>query len=212
MSQAPNHRLHRTLNQRRFACWFRAGEADRWASQSNNSDGERVMKRILSYAAAALAFVLLVCTGANAGAQAAWRTDTRSTTGPIAQVSLPDAGNKRRTAFIAFEFARSCDPIFSFAEITGSRLGAPVSQSILKDSKIGVLLNGTFHTWHAAITKYDNGYEAGFGVTNELLLQFLVNLDSLAYVTPVGERVPLPTAGFREAVQAAIDVCRRRVK
>jgi len=148
----------------------------------------------------------------DASAQVSWRTDTRSATGPIAQVAIPDAGNKRRTAFIAFEFARSCDPIFSFAEITGSRLGTPVSQSILKDSKIGVILNGRFHTWHAAITKYDNGYEAGFGVTNELLLQFLVNLDSLAYVTPSGERIPLPTAGFREAVQAAIDVCRQRMK
>lgn len=28
----PNHRLHRTLNQRRCACWLRAGEAGRWAS------------------------------------------------------------------------------------------------------------------------------------------------------------------------------------
>ena len=25
----PNPRLHRTLNQRRCACWFRAGEAER---------------------------------------------------------------------------------------------------------------------------------------------------------------------------------------
>jgi len=25
----PNHRLHQTLNQQRFTCWFRAGEADR---------------------------------------------------------------------------------------------------------------------------------------------------------------------------------------
>jgi len=169
------------------------------------------MRSIISHAVSALAFVVLAGANANVQARASWRTDTRSAAGPIAQVALPDAGNKRRTAFIAFEFARSCDPIFSFAEITGSRLGTPVSQSILKDSKIGVLLNGKFHTWHAAITKYDNGYEAGFGITNELLLQFLVNLDSLAYVTPVGERVPLPTAGFRQAVQAAVDVCRKRV-
>ena len=62
------------------------------------------------------------------------------------------------------------------------------------------------------MTKYDNGYEAGFGVTNDLLLQFLANLDSLAFVTPLGERVPLPTAGLRQAVQAAIDVCRKQVK
>jgi hypothetical protein len=156
--------------------------------------------------------VALSSACASAFAQASWQADSRSAAGPVAQVALPDSGNKRRTAFIAFEFARSCDPIFSFVEITGSRLGTPVSQSVLKDSKIGVLLNGTFYTWHAAMTKYDNGYEAGFGVTNELLLQFLVNLDSLVYVTPGGERVALPTAGFRQAVQSAIDVCRKRVR
>lgn len=160
------------------------------------------------------AFIFVAFAGANTGAwaQAYWRSDTRSAAGPIAQIALPDVGNKHRTAFVAFEFARSCNPTFSFAEITGSRFGTPIRQSVLEGSKIGVLLNGKFYTWHAAITHYDNGYEAGFGVTNELLLQFLVNLDTLVYVTPVGERVPLPTASFREAVQAAVDVCRKRVK
>ena len=174
--------------------------------------GVTVMSSVISQAIGALAFVVLAGSASNVCAQASWRADTRAAAGPIAQVALPDVGSKRRTAFIAFEFARSCDPIFSFLEITGSRLGAPVGQSVLKNSKIGVVLNGKFHTWHAAMTNYENGYEAGFGVTNELLLQFLVNLDSLAYVTPVGEHVPLPTAGFREAVQAAVDVCRKRVR
>ena len=170
------------------------------------------MKFIRFSPRSAVVVAVLASASAHVQAQASWQTDTRSAAGPVAQVALPDAANKRRTAFIAFEFARSCDPIFSFAEITGSRLGTPLSQSVLKDSKIGVILNGKFHTWHAAMTKYDNGYEAGFGVTNELLVQFLVNLDSLAYVTPVGERVPLPTTGFRQAVQSAIDVCRKRGK
>ena len=163
---------------------------------------------VTAYAFAAIA---LACT-TSAHAQAPWRVDSRGVSGPVAQVALPDAGIKRRTAFIVFEYARQCDPIFSFAEITGSRLSTAISQSVLKDSRIGVLLNGKFNTWHAAITKYDNGYEAGFGVTNDLLLQFLVNLDSLEYVTPSGERVRLPTTGFRESVQSAIDYCRKRAK
>ncbi len=132
---------------------------------------------VTAYAFAAIA---LACT-TSVHAQAPWRVDSRGASGPVAQVALPDAGIKRRTAFIVFEYARQCDPIFSFAEITGSR------------------------------PKYDNGYEAGFGVTNDLLLQFLVNLDSLEYVTPSGERVRLPTTGFRESVQSAIDYCRKRV-
>lgn len=168
------------------------------------------MKFRATYVATAVAAFALFSV-ANAHAQSSWRVDTRGARGPIAQVALPDAANKRRTAFLAFEYARRCDPIFSFAEITGNRLGTPISQSMLNDSKIGVMLNGKFYTWHAAMTKYDNGYEAGFGVTNEVLLQLLVNLDSLEYVTPSGERVRMPTTGFRESVQSAIDVCRKRV-
>lgn len=170
--------------------------------------------RLMSYlAVVAASLTTLAISGANAYAQGTWQTDTRAAAGPIAQVALPDSGNKRRIAFIVFEFARSCDPIFSFVEITGSRLGTPVSRwSVLKDSKIGVILNGKFHTWHAAIMKYDNGYEVGFGLTNELFLQLLINLDSLVYVTPAGEQVPLPTTGFRQAVHSAFDVCRKRVR
>lgn len=110
-----------------------------------------------------------------------------------------------------FEYARRCDPIFSFAEIAGGRLGRALSQSVLRDSSIGIILNGEFYTWHAAITHYENGYEAGFGVTNDLLLQLLVNLDSLEYVTPSGDRFRLPKTGFRESVLSAIDYCRKRV-
>lgn len=177
-----------------------------------SSLSERLLRFVLFSSLSAAMVVVLSAASGSVFAQAVWQANTRSAVGPVAQVALPDSGNKRRTAFIAFEFARGCDPIFSFVEITGSRLGTPISQSVLKGSKIGVLLNGEFHTWHAAMTKYDNGYEAGFGVTNELLLQFLVNLDSLVYVTPGGERIPLPTAGFRQAIQSAIDVCRKRVK
>lgn len=175
-------------------------------------DRLRALLTIRTHALSALVVVALTGATFHVHAKASWRVDTRAIRGPIAQVALPDAGNKRRTSFLVFEYARRCDPLFSFAEITGNRLGTPVSQAVLKDSKIGIVLNGKFHTWHAAMTKYDNGYEAGFGVTNELFLQLLVNLDSLEYVTPVGERVPLPTAGFRQAVQAALDACRKRVK
>ena len=105
-----------------------------------------------------------------------------------------------------------CFPFFSYAEITGNRFGAPTSQSVLKESKIGLVLNGKFYTWHAARTIYDNGYEAGFGVPNELLLQLLTNVNSLAYVTPLGESIPLQTTNFQQSLQAAIDICRKRLK
>lgn len=169
------------------------------------------MKSVHARGAAIIVVLTLITVSAPANAQTSWRVDTKGGSGPIAQVALPDAGSKRRTAFIVFEYARRCDPIFSFAEITGTRLGVPKSQAVLRDSKIGVVLNGKFHTWHAAVVAYDNGYEAGFGVTNELLLQLLVNLDSLEYVTPAGERIRLPTVGFQQSVQSAIDFCRKRV-
>ena len=113
--------------------------------------------------------------------------------------------------FVAIEYARTCDPIFSYTEITGNVLGTPMSQTLLKDTKLGIVLNGEFHTWHAAQTKYANGYEAAFGVQNELLLQLLINVDSLSYVTPAGENIPLPTANFSRGLQLAIDYCRNRV-
>ena len=153
---------------------------------------------------------LVAACGAHA--QGTWRLDTRGATGPIAQVALADSGAKRRSSFIAFEYARRCDPIFSFAEITGSGLGKPVGQSVLSGTRIGVVVNGKFHTWNAAMTKYDNGYEAGFGITNELFELLTGKLDSLVYVTPDGERVSVPTNGFRKAVQSAFDSCASRFR
>ena len=150
------------------------------------------------------------CIGAHA--QGTWRLDTRGNTGPIAQVALADSGVKRRSSFIAFEYARKCDPIFSFAEITGSRLGTAVSQSVLNGSKIGVLVDGRFHTWTAAMTKYDNGFEVGFGITNDLFELLTGKVETLAYVTPDGERVSMPTSGFRQAVQSAFDLCAKRFR
>ena len=97
-------------------------------------------------------------------------------------------------------------------EIAGPRLGNPIGQAVLKGSKIGVIVNGKFHTWHAAITKYDNGYEAGFGVTNELYDSLTAKVSTLIYVTPEGERVSIPTSGFSQAVQSAFDICAKHFK
>ena len=154
----------------------------------------------------------LLASFARADPSGAWRLDTRGASGPLVQTELPDAKGKRRTVFVAVEYARQCDPLFSYTEITGNGLGATVSQAVLKDSKIGLILNGQFYTWHAAKTTYVNCYEAGFGVPNDLLLQLLTNVDSLAYVTPPGETISMSTANFQQALQAAINFCRKRVK
>lgn len=94
--------------------------------------------------------------------------------------------------------------------MSGPQLGKPISQSVLTDSKIGIVLNGRFHTWHAVATKYDNGYEAGFGVTNELFSLLLGDVSSLTFVTPSGEHISLPTGGLRKSLQEALDVCAKR--
>lgn len=159
-----------------------------------------------------IAGFLVAVSAFCAQAQGTWKLDTRAETGPIAQIALPDSGAKRRSSFIAFEYARRCDPIFSFVEINGSRLGTAIGQSVLSGSKIGVVLNGKYHTWNAAMTKYDNGYEFGFGVTNELFDLLTGQVDTLVYVTADGERVPMPTGGFRQAVQSAFDTCAKRFR
>ena len=109
-------------------------------------------------------------------------------------------------------FLRRCDSIFSFAEITGSSLGRPVGQSVLNVTMIGVVVNGKFYTWNAAMTRYDNGYEAGFGITNELFEVLTGKIESLFYVTPDGDRVSMPIGGFRQAIQSAFDTCAKRFR
>lgn len=158
----------------------------------------------------AVAMAICFATAPAALGQGIWKLDTRGASGPVAQVALANAGAKKRTAFVVFEYSRRCDPIFSFAEIMGSQLGRPLGQSSLLGTKIGVMLNGKYHTWHAAITKYDNGYEAGFAVTNELFDLLVGNVDSLTFVTPDGSLVPLPTSGFTGSVQEAFAHCAKR--
>lgn len=153
--------------------------------------------------------LFLATTGCS---QPTWRVDTRVSTGPVAQVALPSVGKKRRAALVVFEHARQCDPIFSFAEISGPKLGSPVGQSVLTGTKIGVVVNGKFHTWHAAISRYANGYEAGIAVTSDLFAALKGEVTSLAYITPDGERVALPVAGFRQAVQSALEACLKQLK
>lgn len=176
----------------------------------SHRSSEPAMKSLATIAT--FLIITLVASDTCADPSGAWRLDTTGAAGPVAQVALPDVKGKRRTAFVAVEYARTCDPIFSFIEITGRTLGAPVSQSVLKDSKIGIVLNGEFYTWHAARTNYANGYEAGFGIPNDLALQLLTNVDSLEFVTPSGEKIRLPSENFSKVFQSAIEFCRKRVK
>lgn len=141
-----------------------------------------------------------------------WRLDAKGVAGPVSRVDLPVVGGKTRAVFVAVEYERRCDPLFSYIEISGSAIGAPTSQSLLKDSRIGIILNGNFYTWHAAKTSYSNGYEVSFGIQNSLLLQLLTNVNSLVYVTPFGEKIALPTGNFQKSIQSAIEFCRKRVQ
>ncbi len=158
------------------------------------------------------AMMFMVSSLTCAAATDLWRLDTKGGAGPISQVDLPDANGKRRAVFVAVEYSRRCDPMFSYLEVAGSALGAPTSQALLQGSKIGIILNGNFYTWHAAKTIYSNGYEATFGLQNDLLLQLLTNVNSLVYVTPSGEKITLPIGNFQRSLQSAIEVCRKRVQ
>lgn len=155
--------------------------------------------------------LLLAFASMTAHAQS-WTIDTRGASGPLVQIALPYQGGKARTAFIALEYARNCDPIFSFAEISGAKIGSPVSQTTLNGTKIGIVLNGNFHTWHAAKTTYTNGYEVGLGITNDLALQLLINVQTIYFLTPEGERIQLQAAGLSKALQAGIEYCKQRIR
>jgi hypothetical protein len=144
--------------------------------------------------------------------QVVWTSNFQAVAGPVVQVTVPSSGAKNRVVFVVFEYARQCDPIFSFVEISGETLGKPVKQSVLYGSKIGVVINGQVHTGHAAQTQYVNGFETGFGITNELFDLLTGNVDSLAYITPEGERIFLPTSGFKPAIASALEICAKRFR
>lgn len=144
--------------------------------------------------------------------QDVWTPNLQGVAGPFVQISAPDLGTKHRAVFVVFEYARQCDPIFSLIEITGPTLGKPIKQSVLNGSKIGVVVNGKVHTGYAAQTKYDNGFEAGFSITNELFDLLMAKVDSLAYITPEGEKILLPTSGFKLAAALALEVCAKRLR
>lgn len=145
-------------------------------------------------------------------AQERWRVDSRGQSGALVQVGLPNSFDKRRAVFVAFEYARRCDPVFSFVEIKGQSLGRPLTQKILRETQTGVLVNGKFHTWHAAMTSYENGYESGFGITNDLFDLLTGNPETLVYVIPDGEKLSLPTVGFRQGLLEALQICSARVR
>ncbi len=151
-----------------------------------------------------LASAFVACMPGHVIAQTAWQVDIRSPAGPVAGVPLPSAGGKQRIAIVAFEYERRCDPVFSIIEMTGPKLGQPLAQTVLAGSKIGIVLNGKFHTWHAATRKYANGYEAGFGVTNDVFAKLTGDVGSLTFVAPEGDHYPLPIAGLRQSLQGAV--------
>ncbi len=159
-----------------------------------------------------MVFILLLSASSLAfGQTGQWRVVTHGQSGPVVQTDLPDSNGKRRTAFIAIEYARQCDPIFSFIEIQGNSLGSPVSQTVLRGSKIGVILNGKFHTWHAGKISYSNGYEASFGIENELVRQLLAGVSTLIYVTPSGEQIPLNVANLPAALRTGLEFCKKKI-
>jgi len=169
-----------------------------------------IMRKLNCIVSWSLAVALLPLSSQIVIAQVEWRLDARSNTGPTAQVALSANGERRRTAFVAFEYARRCDPLFAFIEATGTQLGTPIEQSVLKGSKIGIVLNGKFHTWHAATTRYSNGYEAAFAVTNDLFELLVGDVRTLVFITPSGEHVPVPTGGIQNALKGALGVCAKR--
>lgn len=157
--------------------------------------------------------IFLISINANASYTDAWRLQTQASSGPLLQVDMPNSNGKKRAVFIAFEYERQCDPIFSYAELyKGNSFGTPLSRKVLKGSKIGIILNGHFYTSDSGIIKYDNGYEAAFAIPNNLVLNLLVNMDSLSYVSPTGEVMPLPKENFQQGFLKAIDVCKSRIK
>lgn len=144
--------------------------------------------------------------------QSSWTMDARSPAGPVAMVELPKESENSRLSMIAFEFARKCDPIFSYIEMKGRKFGAPEKQTRLPKTSIGSRVNGKHYTGVAVATIYSNGIEVGFGVPDEMAFAIAFDeIRSLSFITPAGKEISVTTKGFRSAVDAALNVCTSRV-
>lgn len=147
-------------------------------------------------------------------AQQAWGTDTRNSSGPVARIELPSDGAKSRLALIAFEYARKCDPLFTYVEMQGRKFGVPEKQSRLPPSSIGGAINGKRYSGSAAsaITVYSNGIEVGFSMPDEMAMALAFDaINSISFTTPAGKEIPLPTTDLKKAVESALDACTKKV-
>ena len=123
-------------------------------------------------------------------------------------VQLPDASGKSRLSMIVFEYARKCDPLFSYVEMIGRKFGTPEKQSLLPPSSIGGRVNGKYYTGRAAATIYSNGLEVGFGMPDEMAFAIAFDeIKTLSFITPAGKEMSIPTNGLRSAIDAALEVC-----
>lgn len=158
--------------------------------------------------------VLLVATASISMAQQTWVAESRSSSGPVARVELPSENGKSRLALIAFEYARKCDPLFTYVEMQGRKFGVPEKQSRLPPSSIGGAINGKRYSGSAAsaITVYSNGIEVGFSMTDEMAMALAFDaINSISFTTPAGKEIPLPTTGLKKAVESALDACTKKV-
>lgn len=158
--------------------------------------------------------LFLTLSSSAAMAQQTWSADARSSAGPVARVELPSEGGKSRLAMIAFEYARKCDPLFTYVEMQGKRFGAPEKQSRLPPSSIGGTINGKRYSGSsaAAITLYSNGVEVGFGMPSDMAMTLAFDaVSSISFITPTGKEIPLPIAGLKKSIESALDTCTSKV-
>lgn len=158
--------------------------------------------------------LLLALFGSAAMAQQTWVADSRSSAGPVARVELPLESGKSRLAMIAFEYARKCDPLFTYVEMRGRKFGTPEKQSKLPPSSIGGSINGKRYSGSsaAAATIYSNGIEVGFGMPDDMAMSLAFDaINSISFTTPAGKEIPLPIAGLKKAVETALDICTQKV-
>lgn len=158
--------------------------------------------------------LVLTLSASTAIAQQSWSIDSRSSTGPVALIELPSDGGKSRLAMIAFEYARKCDPLFTYVEMHGRKLGTPEKQSRLPPSSIGGSINGKRYSGSsaAAITVYSNGIEVGFGMPDDMAMTLAFEaVNSISFTTPAGKEIPLPIAGLKKAIESAVDTCTQKV-
>lgn len=141
-----------------------------------------------------------------------WRVDFSSFEGPIARVDIP-FGLNSRSYMVIFEYKRKCEPLFASltTKISSSRLGRVIQRRAVNPAVYFLTINGVRHTWHGAVTDYQNASEVAIGLTQQAWDSLLSGPSNIFFIEGDAGIYNVPLLGIDSAIKSASQVCLSKI-